>query len=185
MTMKGICDKKYQIINLTNSSFFEAHPSFFMALIIFLQFSCAAQKHGKPYTEDLSQNRPTFATPVDSGRKNSDTPTAVVPVIPSKNVNAKVDVVLDSINRINLTKKFVDGFTVQIYSGQKREEAMNTKQKMVTEVGDLTSSLQYMQPKFRVTVGSYFTRIEAQKDLVRLKKHFPNAILVPEKILIK
>ena len=29
------------------------------------------------------------------------------------------------------------------------------------------------------------SRLEAQKDLVRLKSSFPNAILVPEKILVR
>ena len=138
-----------------------------MMAVVLLHFSCAAQRRGKPYYEDLSANRPTFAMPVDSVRKMPDTIAAVVVVHPVKTVNSKVDAVLDSIDRINLTKKFVDGFTVQIYSGQRREDAMTTKQKMVTEVGDLTSTLQFIQPKFRVTVGSYLTRIEAQKDLVR------------------
>jgi SPOR domain len=161
------------------------HNSSLLILIVFLQFSCAAQKSTGSYSEDLSQNRPKFTNPVDTSVKKQDTNLVASTVTPTKNVNKKVDVVLDSIDRINLTKKFVDGFTIQLYSGQKREEAMNTKQKMVTEVSDLTSTLQYIQPKFRVTVGSYLTRIEAQQDLVKLKRHFPNAILIPEKVLIR
>jgi cell division protein FtsN len=146
--------------------------------------SCTAQKTGVAYSEDLSQNRPKFSTP-EAVIKKPDTNISATAVVPTRNVNKKVDGVLDSIDRINLTKRYVDGFTIQIYSGQKREEAMLAKQKMVSEAGDLASNLQYIQPKFRVTVGSYITRIEAQKDLVRLKHHFSTAILVPEKILIK
>ena len=101
-----------------------------------------------------------------------------------QNVNYKVDDVLDSINRFNITRKFIDGYTIQIYSGQNREEAMNTKKKMMAEPS-LTAELEYNQPKFRVRVGRYYSRLEAQHDLVRLKKHFPNAILVPEKILLR
>jgi septal ring-binding cell division protein DamX len=159
----------------------------YLVLMIAVAFhlSCTAQRKGKPYYEDLTANRPTFPLQPDSVRKKPDTPRVVTAVHPVKNVNTKVDAVLDSIDRINLTRKFVDGFTIQIYSGQRREDAMNTKQKMVTEVSDLTSTLQYIQPKFTVTVGSYLTRIDAQKDLVRLKKYFANAILVPEKILIR
>lgn len=55
---------------------------------------------------------------------------------------------------------------------------------MIVEVGD-EASLQYDQPKFRVTAGRYFTKLEAQKDLMRLRRYFSNAILVPEKILVK
>lgn len=177
--------KKHRCRNSNIASFLEVNHSLFILLIVLLQVSCTAQNHSKPYSEDLSPHRPRFTDPVDSPRKKMDSNTVVNHVAPTNNVNSKVDQVLDSIDRINLTKKFVDGFTVQIYAGPKREEAMNMKQKMVTEVGDLPSTLEYIQPKFRVTVGSYFTRIEAQKDLVRLKRHFPNAILVPEKILIK
>jgi len=157
-------------------------------LIIFfplLESSCVAQKtNGNPLYEDLSGYRPRFTNPLDTVNAvtaNQQTD----PVIPTKNVNAKIDAVLDSIDQFNLTKKFVDGFTIQIYSGQKRDEAMNTKQKMNSEITDLTANLQYVQPKFRVTVGSYFNKLDAQKDLSRLKRHFSTAILVPEKIPIK
>jgi hypothetical protein len=111
-------------------------------------------------------------------RKKSD-------VVASRNVNAKVDVVLDSINRFNASRKFIDGYTIQIYSGQNREEAMNAKKKMSSEVPELNADLEYNQPKFRVRAGNYFSRLEAQKDLLRLKRAFPNAILVPEKILVR
>ena len=118
-------------------------------------------------------------------RKSRTEDSIPIVVKPKKNVNDKVDAILDSIDRFNLTRKFVDGFTLQVYSGQKREDAMNAKQKIITDTPDLTASLQYVQPKFRVTIGSYFTKLEAQKDLMRLKRIFPNIILVPEKIPIR
>ena len=157
-------------------------------LIIFLpllESSCVAQKsNGNSVHEDLSIYRPKFVNTLDTVRAAS-THQPTDTVVATRNVNAKIDAVLDSIDRFNLTKKFVDGFTIQIYSGQKRDEAMNTKQKMNTEITDLTANLQYVQPKFRVTVGSYFNKLDAQKDLSRLKRHFSTAILVPEKIPIK
>jgi septal ring-binding cell division protein DamX len=158
-----------------------------LLIIVFplLESSCVAQKPtGSAVHEDLSVYRPKFADTLDTVR-TATTTRQTDPVVPTKNVNAKIDAVLDSIDRFNLTKKFVDGFTIQIYSGQKREEAMNTKQKMNSEITDLTANLQYVQPKFRVTVGSYFNKLDAQKDLSRLKRHFSTAILVPEKIPIK
>jgi len=80
---------------------------------------------------------------------------------------------------------FFDGFTIQIYSGLKREDAMEVIKKMKDEVKDITPDIMYQQPKFRVKVGSYFTRLEAQRDLHRLKRIFPNAILIPEKVAMK
>ena len=100
------------------------------------------------------------------------------------NVNNKVDNVLDSINSFNITRKFIDGYTIQIYSGQNKEEAMNTRKKMMEETG-LNAILEYNQPKFRVRIGNYYSRLEAQKDLTRLRRLFSNTILVPEKILVR
>lgn len=159
------------------------HFSLAMTLLfLFSQLVCAAQKNAKPYSEDLSVYRPKFEVLDDTTRGSQPRDTTVVTVDPTHTVNAKVDAVLDSIDRFNQTRKYVDGFTLQIYTGQKKEDAMLAKQKLMTDAPELIASLQYIQPKFRVTIGAYFTRLEAQKDLMRLKKIFPNTILIPEKI---
>jgi SPOR domain len=155
-------------------------------LILLASYSCVAQKNSsKPYYhEDLYSLRPKFQDVVDTATSG----TAVHKkneVVPIYNVNKKVDGVLDSINHFNATRKFIDGYTIQIYSGQNREDAMNTKKKMAADASDLSSDMEYNQPKFRVKVGGYFSRLEAQKDLLRLKRLFPNAILVPEKIIVR
>ncbi|MCX8489685.1 MAG: SPOR domain-containing protein [Cyclobacteriaceae bacterium] len=163
-------------------------PNFYIltSILLFLfAISCQAQRPTKPYYEDLSSLRPKVnietISPKDSLRMKSQTPS--VPI--QFSVNKKVDTILDSIDRFNITRKFVDGYTIQIYSGQKKEDALNTKTKMSEFVPHLKANVQYQQPKFKVTVGKYFTRLEAQKDLYRLKRVFTNAILVPERIMIK
>ena len=158
--------------------------SLFSFLLITL--GCVAQKanNGKPYYEDLSLVRPKFAMPVDS-IKNIETQESKEPVVPTRNVNTKVDYVLDSIDKLNSLRKFIDGYTIQIYSGQSHEDANAAKKKMAEEATGLTADLQYNQPKWRVRVGNYFSKLEAQKDLMILKRLFPNAILIPEKIPIR
>jgi hypothetical protein len=152
-------------------------------LMVLITVSAGLQaQRNKPYAEDLSKYRPKVT--LDTTRQDA-TPTKV-PMVPAQlTVNAKVDAVLDSIDKINQLRKFVDGYTIQIYTGQNREEANLAKKTMADNVNDLRADLQFQAPKFRVKVGAYFTRLDAQKDLVRLKRLFPNAILVPEKILIR
>lgn len=155
---------------------------FFCAMLAFT--SCQAQK--PVYSEDLSSLRPKISAEVVDSKK--DTIKAKVQVVrstPRFTVNAKVDQVLDSIDRFNLTRRFVDGFTIQIYSGQKKEDALSASKKLMEAYTDLKSNIQYQQPKFKVTVGKYFTRLEAQRDLLRLKQLFSSTILVPERIMIK
>jgi hypothetical protein len=141
------------------------------------------QRQSKPYYhEDLYGLRPNFPEPFDSLAALNQQPDKQF-VAANATVNEKVNDVLDSINSFNITRKFIEGFTIQIHSGQNREEAMNAKKKMTFT--DLNAILEYTQPKFRVRVGNYYSRLEAHRDLTRLKRIYTNAILVPEKILVR
>jgi hypothetical protein len=158
---------------------------FLLSMIMLLVSACTAQQSVASYSEDISVQRPTFPVVVDTAREQIVVAAVKPEMHATKNVNGKVDDVLDSIDRFNLTHRFVEGYTAQIYSGPKKEDALNSKLKATQEIPDLGANLQYAQPKFRVTVGHYFSKIEAQRDLIRLKRVFPNAILVPEKIQIR
>lgn len=156
-------------------------------VIIFLLASTAlfAQRREKPIQEDLAALRPHFNPPPDTGRHYQGNPAKNVPVVqPKMIVNEKVNFVLDSIDKLNLLRKVIPGYTIQVYSGLNREEAGDTRTRLQNELS-MRAELQYLQPKFRVRVGHYFTSIDAQKDLVRLKRVFPNAILVPENIPLR
>lgn len=153
-------------------------------ILLFSSVGALAQRN-KPIQEDLSAVRPHFPAPPDTGRHYAGNPVKNVPVVkPTHTVNEKVDFVLDSIDRLNSLRKYIPGYTIQVYSGLNRDEAGNTRKRLLDEL-DIRADLQYMQPKFRVRVGYYFTSIEAQKDLMRLRRVFPNAILVPESVPIK
>ena len=141
------------------------------------------------YTEDLSGSRPkaaTTTTGTTGGTTTSpaDTRKATAYVEPKYAVNKKLDSVLDSIDRINVQRTFIDGFTIQVYSGSRKEDAMKAKQELASSLPDLQSEVLYSQPNFRVKVGKYYSRIEAQKDYLDVKKLFPTAIVIPEKVAI-
>src|SRR5579862_2712127 len=106
--------------------------------IFFFLTSCSsvAQKSGsaKPHYEDLSKLRPKIELPVEVKKNDTVKEIKQAEVIPTKTVNAKVDAILDSIDRFNVTRKFIDGFTIQIYSGQKKDDALNVMKKMKEEV---------------------------------------------------
>lgn len=159
--------------------------SFLVLALILVTASSFAQRGNKPIQEDLAAVRPHYTPPPDTGKHYAGNPVKNIPVVkPTHTVNEKVNFVLDSIDRLNVHRKYLPGYTIQVYSGLNRDEAGNTRKRLADEL-DIRADLQYMQPKFRVRVGYYFTSIEAQKDLVRLKRIFPNAILVPESVPIK
>jgi hypothetical protein len=170
--------------------------SYFFAGVLLILVSCGpkvtsstSSSSAGRYNEDLSVWRPK-AEAVDTVKSNG---TSTVKdsgkdrqryVEPKFAVNESLDAVLDSISEVNLANGVVDGYTIQIYSGLKREEALNIKKEIAAALPDLDAQIQYVQPNFRVRAGKYFDRYEAQKDYMTIKKHFPNAIVIPERIPI-
>jgi len=164
---------------------------FYVGILSLFVMGCAAPKStststsSTKYSEDLSILR---SVPEEVGDTNSqggkDIQKQKVAVEPKYAVNKQLNAVLDSIDRINLRRNFIDGFTIQVYSGMKREDALNTKKMITSSLPDLESEIQYTQPNFRVKVGTYFNRIDAQKDYIAVKKFFPTAIVVPDKVAI-
>jgi hypothetical protein len=141
------------------------------------------------YSEDLSTLRPKVEkdtikqpTMVKNGGVTRD-PKLYLEARHS--VNASLDVVLDSIDRINLSHGLVDGFTIQLYSGIQRDEALGVKKQISTAMPELDADLQFVQPNFRVRAGKYFSRLQAQKDYMAIKKLFPNAVVIPDRIAIR
>src|SRR6187401_1749043 len=158
-----------------------------------VMISCAGPKTttstttaaGAKYSEDLSTLRPKVEEAPTKTAPVQDNTRKQTPYVEAKySVNKKLDAVLDSIDQINLQRNFIDGFTIQVYSGLKREDALNTKKELTSTLPDLQSEVQYSQPNFRVKVGKYFNRLDAQKDYVEVKRHFPTAIIIPDKVAI-
>lgn len=148
---------------------------------------CAVQKPsgttGTSYSEDLSVLRPEVES-VDSTL--TVTPVRKTEYVEAKHaVNDRLDTVLDSIDRINLSRRYIDGFTILVYSGLDREAALNVRKELTTAIPDLDSEIEYAQPNFRVRAGTYFSRLDAQKDYVAVKRLFPNAIITPSRITIQ
>jgi hypothetical protein len=141
------------------------------------------------YSEDLSIWRPKDQMPPDTTKQTSTQPNEIkksTALVEAKfTINDQLDGILDSIGRINKANGVIDGFTIQVYSGVKREEALNAKKELSVALPDLDSDVLYVQPNYRVRVGKYYDRLQAQKDFLAIKRHFPNAIVIPERISIQ
>ena len=49
---------------------------------------------------------------------------------------------------------------------------------------DLDAKVSYRQPNFRVKGGKFISRLEANRVYNEVKKDFPRALLIPERLLI-
>jgi hypothetical protein len=89
---------------------------------------------------------------------------------------------------IQLSRKYdgFDGYRIQIYRGSDRnarKEANEERSEFISLFADFDSYLKFDEPNlFKVKVGDYRTKHEALSDLIAIKKKFPNAYMVTDKI---
>ncbi|NLN31551.1 MAG: SPOR domain-containing protein [Bacteroidales bacterium] len=77
----------------------------------------------------------------------------------------------------------IQGYRIQIYYSSvrnAREESARTRAEFINKFPDVVSYVQYQEPGyFMVRVGDYRTKTELYKDLIEIRKVFPNAYHVP------
>jgi len=77
---------------------------------------------------------------------------------------------------------YLPGFTIQVYSGRSREAANRAKNAVYDILLDEKATVSYDQPMFRVKVGQYYTRLEAEKSFNLLRERFSQALVLPQRI---
>ncbi len=85
----------------------------------------------------------------------------------------------------NKRKEGVPGFRIRIFSdlgSLARDNSQDAKAKFYGLFPEIPIYLEYVSPYFRVVVGDYRTKIDALKDFKRVKRYFPSAFIVPDKI---
>lgn len=75
-------------------------------------------------------------------------------------------------------KSFGFGYRIQLYNGNERR-AKSIKSRFNTEFPNVFSQLKYNAPEWKVQVGNYKTKLEADKALQLFQKEFSGIIVVP------
>ena len=76
------------------------------------------------------------------------------------------------------------GFRVQIYNGNDRDKAIQTKIDFMRRFPNTRTYMTYIQPQFRVKVGDFRTRADAQKFAQQLNGVYSPIMIVPDIIVI-
>lgn len=75
----------------------------------------------------------------------------------------------------------LNAFIIQVYNGP-RSGAEAAKKEVATLYPDWSNSIEYEQPNYKIWVGNFRTRLEADRALLAVKKDYNNAfILRPKK----
>ena len=138
------------------------------------------------YKEDLSAYRMdyTIVDEIGTPKSNVNIDTLVYDFEAEDEITGDLHTLLDSISTLNMEEGYVNGYTIQIYTGRDREEASDMKNKVYRVLPDSRPKLIFDAPNFEVKVGQYSTKFEAHSDFVELKKVFPTTIIIPERIKI-
>ncbi|MBD1398250.1 sporulation protein [Pontibacter sp. JH31] len=126
--------------------------------------------------DDVSIYRPKY--PVE------DMEAPVARVEPTAHENSKVAVLMDSVASVNKNIKYAQGYRILAYNGSERQTVMSLRKAIIARVPEQKDYLTYQQPHFRLKIGDYFSRIEAQQVLNQILDLIPNAHIVQDQINI-
>ncbi len=74
-----------------------------------------------------------------------------------------------------------DRYKIQIYSGLSRSSAETARSEFLENYSDWPTSIEFETPNFKIWVGNFRNRLEADRALIRIKKTFMNAFIFQPK----
>lgn len=91
--------------------------------------------------------------------------------------NPKFENILNEKRKINASITVNDIYKIQIYNGDSE-----TSKKILTDFKrdflEFDGTIVFNTPAYKVWVGNFKTRIEAEKNLIVFKKKYPNAFVI-------
>lgn len=104
----------------------------------------------------------------------------------NKLVKVQTDAALDSLVERNIeankSANGIQGYRVQIFFGSERKGAQDAKTKFLQMMPDEEVYLIYQQPYFKVRVGDYRTKLEAEAVYRKVLPDFEKVFIIPDKI---
>lgn len=91
--------------------------------------------------------------------------------------DSRFEKLLNEKRKINSSITVNDRYKVQIFYGS-NEEAKKTLSQFKKEYRQLDGTIVYSDPNFKVWVGTFKTRIEAERNYKEILKKYPNALLI-------
>ena len=167
---------------------------FLILMFAFISFEIFAQKNKKNDTaisvdDTLSKYRPKY----DYGRENYLGDVTVISP-PKKTEAADNDYaynfdITDKLNTQSTPTRIIrgsrlqkQGFRIQIYLGEDRKEATETRQRCFGSLSEYHPYLSFTRPIYKVRLGDFEDRKSAKKTLSRVKRYFPKAKIIADMV---
>ena len=146
-----------------------------------------SKKNDVVVNEDLSQYRPKYKSSIEPEIISTETktmPSSTVTDIPL-HVNKRLDAILDTIAMHNKSIKFTNGFRIQIYVGSDRKSADDAKIYTYQKYPEIFPYLSFQQPIYKVKIGDFLNRMDAERYFSDIKDLYPSAMILPDRVEIK
>lgn len=78
----------------------------------------------------------------------------------------------------------VDVYKIQIFSGD-RSGAERVKSDFSALFNDVSASIEFNTPNYKIWVGNFTNRLDAERALVKIKKEYVNAFIFKPKVNLK
>ncbi|MFE3866768.1 SPOR domain-containing protein [Flavobacterium sp. LS2P90] len=89
----------------------------------------------------------------------------------------KFEQLLNDKRKSNVSAPVNDRYKIQIFSGDS-ENAKKTLRSFKQEFTDTDGTIVFNTPNYKVWVGNFKTRIEAERNLVDIRKKYKNILLI-------
>ncbi len=89
----------------------------------------------------------------------------------------KIEQLLNEKRKVNASITINNQYKIQVFNGSS-EESKKTLIQFKKENKNYDATIVFSTPLYKVWVGNFKTRIEAERNLNILKKKYPNAILI-------
>ncbi len=156
-------------------------------LLAGLIFSCAKKTVPTAvtvdYSEDLSHTLPEIEEYENPALVEEEMVERAPFRTPERDVTNDLDVVLDSIATINKNLPYLR-YTVMVHNSNSRNDAEEARKDVFRVLPEAKPKLQFISPSYIVKVGDFFDQLEAYQTLIKLKRQFPNAVVIPEQVYI-
>jgi hypothetical protein len=74
------------------------------------------------------------------------------------------------------------GYRIQIFSGTSRKDAYNVQARFQAEYPGLRTYVSYKMPDFKVHIGDFRTRLEAEKQVQDMKSRYTRLFIISTRI---
>lgn len=181
----------------------------YLVSFLFLLSACAGSRPTvssstsdyNAYDEDLTATRPIY-NPAPAPSSGTSARPALTPtptttpakkpetrrpsgLIEAMHVNRRLDLILDTLADKNRTIRYAPGYRVQVYVGTQRKEVESTKLLIYQNFPELSPYLSYSQPTYKLKVGDFMRRIDADRYYASIRQLIPSAQLQPDKVDIR